>query len=138
MSRISRIVAGVGVLLVLLGAAATPAEANAIYTVNRFVPNPFFGRVTGEVVTDGTLGVLELANFVDWNLTVESFLGTQTLLGPLSGNNSFLVTFGDSLTATPDGLYFDFGVIGLAWFAYSQRSDARRPAGRRERRHSGE
>src|ERR1044072_3899091 len=29
-------------------------------------------------------------------------------------------------------------VIGLAWFAYTQRSDARRAAGRRERRHSGE
>jgi len=29
-------------------------------------------------------------------------------------------------------------VIGLAWFAYSQRSDARRAAGRREGRHAGQ
>ena len=115
MSRISRIVSGVVVTLVLLGAVETLAEANAIYTVDQTVPDPVFGHVTGELVTDGTLGPLEFANVVDWNLTVESLLGTDTLLGPLSGGNSFFLVTGDALTAMPDGLYFDFGVIGLLW-----------------------
>ena len=115
MFRISRLVSGVGALLVLLGGAGTPAEANAIYTVDRLVPGPIFGDLTGELVTDGTLGPLESANFLDWNLTVESLLGTDTLLGSLSGANSLLVVTGDALTATPDGLYFDFGVAGLLW-----------------------
>jgi len=105
----------VGVLLVVLGAAGAPAEANAIYTVDRLAPNPLFAHVTGELVTDSTLGPLEFANIVDWSLTVESFLGTDTLLGFLSGANSFLLLTGDALTATPDGLYFDFGVAGLLW-----------------------
>ena len=119
MSRISRLVSGVGVLLVLLGAAGTPAEANAIYSVARVVPNPSLGIVAGELVTDGTLGVLGSANVVDWNLTVVGVLGSETLLGPASGPNSFIVTFGDSLTATPDGLYFDFGVVGFMWITNS-------------------
>ena len=115
MSKISKIVSGVGVSLVLLGVSGTPAEANAIYAVNLAVANPVFGHVTGELITDGTLGVLEYANLVDWNLTIESSLGTDDLLGPKSGANSFLVLAGDALTATPDGLYFDLGVTGLLW-----------------------
>jgi len=115
MSRISKIVSGVGVILALLGAAGAPAEAAAIYTVNRPSIGPVLAHITGELVTDGTLGILSNANFVDWNLTIASAAGTDTLLGYQSGINSFLVVAGNALTATPDGLYFDFGVIGLVW-----------------------
>lgn len=115
MSRISRIVSGVVVVVVLLGVAGTPAEANAIYSVDRSIAIPVFGHVTGDLVTDGTLGVLGSANFVDWNLTIDSFLGTEALLGYQSGLNSLLLVTGNALTATPDGLYFDFGVTGLVW-----------------------
>ena len=115
MSRISKIVSGVGVILVLLGAVGTPAAASAIYTVNRPSIGPALAHLTGELVTDGTLGTLGSANFVDWNLTIGSFLGTETLLGWVSGPNSLLVVAGNALTATSDGLYFDFGVPGLVW-----------------------
>jgi len=56
MSRISKIVSGVGVILVLLGAVGTPAAASAIYTVNRPSIGPALAHLTGELVTDGTLG----------------------------------------------------------------------------------
>jgi len=71
--------------------------------------------VTGELVTDGTLGALTSANIVDWNLTIDSAFGPETLLGDSGGSNSLLVAFGDSLTATPDGLFFDFSGLGLLW-----------------------
>ena len=115
MSRIFRFIPAAGVLLVLLGAAATRAEADTIYTVDRSVGNPFLVTVTGELITDGTLGPLESSNFVDWNLTIESFIGSEALLGDLSGFNSLLVVAGDSLTATPDGLFFDFSEFGFLW-----------------------
>ena len=115
MSRMSKIGSGVGVILVLLGVVGTPAEASAIYTVNRGAIGPVLGHVTGELVTDGTLGALGNANFVDWNLTISSVLGTDTLLGYLSGANSFLLVAGNALTATADGLYFDFNVPGVVW-----------------------
>ena len=118
MSGIFRFMSAAGALLVLLGAAGTRAEANAIYTVDRLVAIPSFVTVTGELVTDGTLGALTSANFVDWNLTIEGF-GADTLLGDLSGVNSLLVAAGDTLTATPEGLFFDFDGVGLLWVTNS-------------------
>jgi hypothetical protein len=118
MSSIFRFISAAGALLVLLGAAGTRAEANAIYTVDRLVASPFFATVTGELVTDGTLGPLTSANFIDWSLTIEGF-GTDTLLGDLSGVNSLFVAAGDTLTATPDGLFFDFDGVGLLWVTNS-------------------
>ena len=118
MSGIFRFMSAAGALLVLLGAAGTRAEANAIYTVDRLVAIPSFVTVTGELVTDGTLGALTSANFVDWNLTIEGFQ-TETLLGYLSGVNSLFLAAGDTLTATPDGLFFDFDGVGILWVTNS-------------------
>jgi len=115
MSSIFRSISAAAMLLTLLGASATRADADAIYTVDRFVFGAFAMTVTGELTTDGTLGPLESSNFVGWNLTIDSAFGPETLLGDSGGSNSLLVAFGDSLIATADGLFFDFGGLGLLW-----------------------
>ena len=115
MSSIFRFISAAAMLLTLLGASATRADADAIYTVDRLVVGGFAMTVTGELTTDGTLGPLESSNFVGWNLTIDSAFGPETLLGDSGGSNSLLVAFGDSLTATPDGLFFDFSGLGLLW-----------------------
>jgi hypothetical protein len=105
------------VLLALLGAGVKPVEADAIYSVNRSVQSGFGPvTITGQMVTDGTLGPLGRANFVDWTLTVDSSIGSETLHGPLSGNTSYLFIFG-SLSATATGLDFDFSGLGVVWLS---------------------
>ena len=95
MVRTYRIASGMAVLLALLGAGVKPVEADAIYSVNRSVQSGFGPvTITGQMVTDGTLGPLGRANFVDWTLTVDSSIGSETLYGHLSGNNSYLFIFG--------------------------------------------
>lgn len=117
MSRIPRFGSVVGVLLMLLSGAGRPAEADAIYTVHRTFGAPFGPwTLNGNLVTDGTQGALGNGNFVDWNLTLDTPFGQRTLLGPLSGSNSFLLVYGDVLTATPAGLFFDFSRSGTLWF----------------------
>jgi hypothetical protein len=119
MSRIFRLISAAAVLLAFLGASEKRAAADVVYTVDRAV----FGSVTGELTTDGTLGHLSSVNFLDWNLTIEAGLGPESLLGGVSGPNSLLVAFGDALTATPDGLFFDFNEIGILWVTNSGSPD---------------
>jgi hypothetical protein len=122
MFRIGRIVWLTAVLPMAPGTAAETAEAATIYSVNRSVGAL---TLTGQVVTDGTIGGLGSGNFVDWNLTIDTGafgFGTDTLLGPLSGANSQLETFGSSLAATADSLVFDFSGLGVVRFIRSTLS----------------
>jgi hypothetical protein len=70
----------------------------------------------GTITTDGSTGVLQTANILDFNITLTG-LGTVILLGPLSGAN--YVQFGTdnqnnslAFTATPTSLFFDFAAVG--------------------------
>ena len=92
-----------------------PASSRAVtYGVNRVIVS---GGVTGFIQTDGTLGILTGANISDWNLLLDDGLSTFSIFGPLSGNNSQVLVFGTSLTATANDIFFDFsnvaGDIGL-------------------------
>jgi len=71
----------------------------------------------GTITTDGSTGVLQTANILDFNITLTVGSGTATLLGPLSGAN--YLQFGTdnqnnslAFTATPTSLFFDFAATG--------------------------
>jgi len=81
------------------------ADAGPIYSVNRTIG---VGSVVGTIETDGTTGILDVPNLLDWNLTLNAGAGSFSLLGPLSGSNSFAQISGTSFTASLTSLLFDF------------------------------
>jgi hypothetical protein len=88
--------------------------AATTYSVDRVV-GP--GRISGTIQTNGNTGVLSAADIIDWNLTIDADGDSATtgqLLGPLSGANSTVtLLFGSALTATPQGIFFDFSGSGV-------------------------
>ena len=83
------------------------ASANTRYSVNLNIGAS--GTATGEILTDGTIGTIGAANILDWNLTVnDGVSGAVTLLGPSSGNNSFVALNGSAVSATATALLFNF------------------------------
>jgi hypothetical protein len=103
-------VAGLAMLSSLSAQAATTT-----YLINRQVGSE--GRLTGTIVTDGTIGALQASSILDWNLTINADSDASTvgaLLGPLSGNNSTWNSFPLSALSTvatgqTSTLLFDFG-----------------------------
>jgi hypothetical protein len=65
------------------------------------------GSASLSITTDGTLGVVTAQNIVDWVITV-SWESTFTLRGPLSGNDSQVLSQGSALSATASELVYDF------------------------------
>ena len=77
----------------------TAAKADITYAVDETVGA---GSATGFITTNGTIGTLDTADILDWNLTLND--GTNPpvdLEGPASGNNSLVFLIGSDLTATP-------------------------------------
>ena len=96
-------------VLLLFAAIAAPtvARADITYAVDETVGA---GSATGFITTDGTIGILDTADILNWNLTLND--GTNPpvdLEGPASGNNSLVFLIGSDLTATPSQLIFAFG-----------------------------
>src|SRR5664279_3454359 len=94
-------------IVMLLGAVvcyASPITYNVARTIG-------VGSVTGFIETDGSLGVLSAANFVDWSLLLNDGTSTYTITGPLSGNNSVAFVQGADTTASATQLLFDFSGI---------------------------
>lgn len=110
MRAATRFLARALAVIALLAATATTSQAITTYGVDRPVGT---GRITGTIVTNGKTGVLTVADVVDWNLQVDGDGDPSTvgvMQGPLSGANSNLAFVeGGALTATPEGLFFDFG-----------------------------
>jgi hypothetical protein len=63
---------------------------------------------TGTITTDGDIGTIGVTDIVDWNITLTDGAGTFDLTGPLSGNNSGILSQGSDLTATSSNLSFNF------------------------------
>ncbi|HET9315258.1 MAG TPA: hypothetical protein VFQ51_06685, partial [Vicinamibacteria bacterium] len=94
----------------LLLAPSTATMAANTYYVDRTVGET--GRVTGFIVTNGKTGVLTASDIIDWDVTIDSDgldFTTARLRGPLSGLDSAVRVEGTALTATAEGLFFDFG-----------------------------
>ena len=83
--------------------AASHAQAQSLtYTINQTISG---GSVTGQIVTDGSTGVLSQSNITSWNLTLTGAGGvTKTLT---NSGSAFVVSGGD-LSATPQNLTFNF------------------------------
>jgi hypothetical protein len=80
-----------------------PAQAADIsYTVDQSIGG---GSVTGDITTDGKLGVLSTPDILGWDLTLNGLGASATLT---SGGGSTFVLVGGDLTATPTQLLFDF------------------------------
>jgi hypothetical protein len=97
--------------LITLALAATlvptVAKADTTYAVDETVG---IGVVTGSITTNGTIGTLDSADIVNWNLVLNDGTNpTFDLEGPASGNNSLIFMDGSDLTATATQLLFAFG-----------------------------
>lgn len=116
--RISRTTLSAGgrslaLLALALGTASLCSAATITYDVNLTIGA---GSVTGDIVTDGTIGGLVAANIVDWNLLLNDGTYTFDLLGPLSGANSGQYGGTVDLSATTTQLLFDFGGSASAFY----------------------
>jgi hypothetical protein len=83
--------------------AVTPSKADIIYDVNLAVA---IGSATGNITTDGVIGVLSTADITGWNLTLNDGTRTHLLQGP--SLNSVVAVRGSHLTASATGLFFNF------------------------------
>ncbi len=61
--------------------------------------------VNGSITTDTNFGVLSFADITDFNLTLSDGANMDTLTAATADNSGL---YGYGLSATPDGLYFDF------------------------------
>lgn len=102
------------VLASALAVFAGGAQA-ATYTVDSQIGA---GSVSGTIVTDGTLGILDTSDIVSWSFTISA--------GNLLGGPSEVIdsdtaqgfgAFGTAFTATSTELLFDFTGAGLVFFA---------------------
>jgi hypothetical protein len=105
------------VLGAVLVATSVASAAPVTYVVNRAIGA---GSVTGFIETDGSMGVLSAANFVDWNLVLFDGTSTFNLTGPLSGNNSELFIQGADTEAFGSELMFNFSGVDDGAFLFQQ------------------
>jgi len=94
------------ILLLTVGFMAMAGSLQAAtYNFNRSVGA---GTVSGFLATDGSIGVLSSANFVDWSVTVSvsNINGGVATTGSMTGGNSLNFGF---LTASATDIFFDFG-----------------------------
>lgn len=111
-----KLLVGAGMMAMLLMATAASAIT---YTEKRVVGS---GTVQLSLTTDGTLGVLNSANFIDWTIFITDPDGNFTLSGPLSGDTSELSIQGSAFTATATSLLFDFDAGGEQYVLFQDGS----------------
>src|SRR5580692_11209838 len=68
--------------------------------------------VQGNITTDGTIGVLTLANFVSWNLNLTDGLNSANNTDLTNANSSIVVFSGTALTASANALSFNYSGAG--------------------------
>jgi hypothetical protein len=102
----------------IIGGFTNAASANPIsYNVNLSVGAT--GHVAGFIETDGTTGSLSQANFLDWSLKITNGVDpADTLLGPLSGNNSAVTVHLSDQSATSTAILFNFSAGDGGYFFF--------------------
>lgn len=107
--------------LLYLVVTALPLSAAHADSFTYLVSNHFSSfKVDGTITTDTNIGVLGPADITDFNLTLSSSNGSDTLN---AANTDNFGLYGYGLSATPDGLYFDFDTPDTIFFF--QNSSAR-------------
>jgi hypothetical protein len=109
----------------LAGAVATNAWANSVYAVNETITSPVNGTagnpsqtdsVVGTITTDGTIGVLHAINIISWSLDLIDVTNPQYSYLLTTENSMFSEDYGNVLSATDTGLFFDFSGSGAVSF----------------------
>jgi PEP-CTERM motif len=108
------------VLSFVLGTAFY-CNAQITYDVNLTIAA---GGVTGDIVTDGTLGVLSTGDILNYNLLLNDGTNIFDLMGPSAPNDDYATVFGNGLSATPTQLLFDFSNSSVDTFAISAGGSA--------------
>jgi hypothetical protein len=100
--------------VVTVGASTVAQATPIIYSLN----DSFGGGASavGTIETDGAVGVLGLADVLDWNIELNDGLTSFDLEGPLSGNNSGLEESGTNFVGSPTALTFNFNGSGFTLF----------------------
>ena len=112
--------------LALAGAVATNAWADSVtYTVNETITGPLNGVAgnptqtdsgVGTITTDGTIGVLHAGNIISWSLNLVDDTNPQYSYLLTTDNSLFSEDYGNVLSATATGLFFDFTGSGAVSF----------------------
>jgi hypothetical protein len=117
-----KFVAFLALAFVSFAACNEDASANITYDLS------LGPTAVGTITTDGHTGLLQTGNIIDFNITLTGPSSiTETLLGPLSGNNTFQsVTDGalnsSAFTATSTSLFFDFSATNGSPYLVFQSS----------------
>jgi hypothetical protein len=102
--------------------AATGAASPIIYGVSLSIGAT--GHVNGFIETDGTIGTLGAGNIIDWSLKITDGVDTpDTLLGPLSGNSSFVSVLLSDQLATPSAILYDLTTNDNGYFFFESSSN---------------
>ena len=108
----SSVILGAALVSTLLSAGT--ALADITYLVDQTIGN---GGVTGTITTDGTIGTLDISQFVAWDLTITGTGGSGLESYNLTNANSVVLNYGtegeygpysDDVTATAQHIYFNF------------------------------
>jgi hypothetical protein len=92
----------------VLGTASICTATAITYSVNQTIG---VGSATGNIVTDGTIGVLNSADILNWNLLLNDGTNTFNLSGPPTSLSQVTVD-GTDLSATASQLLFNFSAGG--------------------------
>lgn len=103
--------------------ALVPAQANTVYSINQTstvpeVPgelSPLSDTVIGTITTDGTLGVLQSSNILNWDLQLIDNLRPAYSVDLTPTNSGIWFDIGNGLTASASGLSFDFSLAGAVF-----------------------
>ena len=105
---------------------AAPGASALTYVAHRAVGA---GTVDISITTDGTIGMLGVSNILDYNIDVVEGVHHASILGPLSGNNSIIRIFSNSvntgispwITATATDILFDYSAPGNTSLLFWQK-----------------
>jgi hypothetical protein len=123
--RISRTILSAGarnvaLVSMTLGAAASLCSAEPItYYVSQTIGNV---GITGNIVTDGTIGVLAQADIIGWNLLMTDTRVSVPVDLSCCVNSSFFGFSGSDLSAMPTQLRFNFSGTDRGGFEISNGS----------------
>ncbi len=102
---------------------ASSAQANIVYSINQTSTtpevagelSPLSDTVIGTITTDGTLGVLQSSNILNYNLQLNDNLRPAYDVDLTPANSGIVEDIGNGLSASTTGLSFDFSDSGAVF-----------------------
>ena len=115
-NRSRRNLAILGISMLAICTAAVCTAESITYQVQMTIGG---GSVSGDIVTDGAIGILGDSDFLDWNVVVNDGTTTYDLTGPLSGPDSAVGITGSDLSATGTQILFNFSGSDEGYFTFA-------------------